>query len=325
MVIKKTRTDSKTIAVSKDRCKRCGSGTKVTDTETGEIFCSSCGFVISEKIEDSGPEYRSFMDGDDRSRAGAATSLSRHDMGLATIINPKNTDASGKPLSSSMKSTIGRLRIWDSRSQAHKSSDRNFRIAFNELGKLKDKLGLSDATVEKTAYIYRKAVDKDLIRGRSIQSLLGAALYAACREAETPRTLRDIEHVSNVKRKELAKCYRVLVEKLDLKMPVISAVHCIARIANKIGITEKSKRFAVKILKDYEKTGEMAGKSPTGLAATALYLACVKLGESYSQRDIARAANITEVTIRNRAASIRKTLNLNDRTYERKPSEVMIT
>jgi transcription initiation factor TFIIB len=321
MAIKKYDDSLKTMTIHKDRCKRCGSSSSITDVESGEIICQGCGFVISERIEDSGPEYRNFMDGDDRSRAGAGTSLSRHDMGLATIINPLNKDSTGKPLSSSMKTTISRLRIWDSRSQAHKSSDRNFRIAFNELTKLKDKLGLTEATIEKTAYIYRKAVEKNLIRGRSIPSLLGAALYAACREAETPRTLRDIEIVSNVKRKELAKCYRVLVERLDLKMPVVNSVYCLARIGNKIGISEKSKRLAAKILYDYEKSGEIAGKSPTGLAATALYLACVKMDEKYSQRDISKAANITEVTIRNRAAAIRKTLNLNDKSYERKPSE----
>jgi transcription initiation factor TFIIB len=321
MAISKYDDISKTMTIHKERCNRCGSGSRITDEESGEIICQSCGFVISERIEDSGPEYRNFMDGDDRSRAGAGTSLSRHDMGLATIINPVNKDSTGKPLSSSMKTTIGRLRIWDSRSQAHKSSDRNFRIAFNELSKLKDKLGLTEATIEKTAYIYRKAVEKNLIRGRSIPSLLGAALYAACRESETPRTLRDIEMVSNVKRKELAKCYRVLVERLDLKMPVVNSVYCLARIGNKIGISEKSKRLAAKILHDYELSGEIAGKSPTGLAATALYLACVKMEEKYSQRDISKAANITEVTIRNRAAAIRKTLNLNDKSYERKPSE----
>jgi transcription initiation factor TFIIB len=314
MVIKKHSDNVKTITILKDRCKRCNSGKKVTDSESGEIVCGSCGYVISERIEDFGPEYRNFMAGDDKSRAGAATSLGRHDRGLATIINPANTDASGKPLSSSMKTTLGRLRIWDSRSQAHKSSERNFRQAFNELSKLKDKLGLSEATIEKTAYIYRKAVAKNLIRGRSIPSLLGASLYAACREAETPRTLRDIEGVSNVKRKELAKCYRVLVEKLDLKMPVVSSIYCIARIANKIDISEKSKRLAVKILKDYEQSGEVAGKSPTGLAASALYLACVQIGENYSQRDIAKAAGITEVTIRNRGTAIKKTLGLSNKS-----------
>ena len=317
MSVRKHRGDSKAVSVIQDRCRRCGSGRNVTDTQSGEIVCSSCGFVMPERIEDFGPEHRNFMDGQDTSRTGAGTSLSRHDMGLATIINPFNKDASGKPLSSSMKTILGRLRIWDSRSQAHKSSERNFRQAFNELSKLKDKLGLTESIIEKTAYIYRKAVENRLARGRSIHALLGASLYAACRESEMPRTLKDIERVSNVKRKELAKCYRALVEKLDLRMPVVSPVYCVARIANKLGISEKSKRLAVKILKDYDQSGDAAGKSPTGLAATALYLACVNMGEHYSQKNIAGASTITEVTIRNRSADIRKKLNLDDKMYER--------
>ena len=300
-----------TVSENLDKCPRCGKAEKVTDTETGEIVCGLCGLVISEKIEDYGPEYRSFSDAsEDRRRTGAGTALSRHDMGLATIINPANRDATGKALTPSMKYTINRLRTWDLRSQAHKSSDRNFRIAFAELEKLKDKLGLPDSVIEKTAYIYRKAIAKNIVRGRSISALLGASLYAACRDAETPRTLKDIEGMANVKRKELAKCYRVLVEKLDLKMPVVNSAQCIARIASKLGVQEKTKRVALTILNDYERSGEMAGKSPTGLAATALYLACVKMGEYFTQREVAEAANITEVTIRNRGASIKKTLNL---------------
>jgi len=297
-----------TVSTKLDKCPRCSKGNRVTDNETGEIFCGSCGYVISEKIEDSGPEHRNFADGSvDKRRTGAGTSLSRHDMGLATIINPANTDATGKALTSSMKYAINRLRIWDLRSQAHKSSDRNFRLAFVELEKLKDKLSLSDSIIEKTAYIYRKAIAKNIVRGRSIPALLGASLYAACREAETPRTLKDIEEAGNIKRKELAQCYRVLVEKLDLRIPVVNCAQCVARIASKIGIHEKTKRMALTILKDYEQTGDVAGKSPTGLAATALYLACVKTGEYISQKEVAKAANITEVTIRNRSAAIKKT------------------
>jgi len=305
-----SRTSLRTISADLDRCPRCGKGEKVTDTETGEIVCGLCGYVISEKIEDFGPEYRNFSDSDDRRRTGAGISLSRHDMGLATIISPENKDATGKALSPSMKYALNRLRIWDNRSQAYKSSDRNFKLAFTELDKLKDKLALSDAVIEKTAYIYRKAIAKNISRGRSISALLGASLYAACRDADTPRTLKDIEEVANVKRKELAKCFRVIVEKLDLKMPVVNSTQCVARIASKLEVSEKTKRLAFTILHDYEPTGEMAGKSPTALAATALYLACVKTGEYFSQRQIAKAANVTEVTIRNRGAGIKKTLKI---------------
>src|SRR5579863_1890832 len=115
-----------------------------------------------------------------------------HDMGLATIIGPADKDASGKPLSASMKSTIERLRTWDSRSQVHEPVDRNFRQAFSELDRLKDKLALSDAVIEKTAYIYRKGLERGLTKGRSISGLIAAALYMACRESSTPRTLNEI-------------------------------------------------------------------------------------------------------------------------------------
>ena len=173
-----------------------------------------------------------------------------HDMGLATIINPTNKDASGKPLTSTMKSTIERLRTWDSRSQVHEPVDRNFRQAFSELNRLKDKLAISDAVIEKAAYIYRKALDKGLVRGRSISALMASALYAACRDTETPRNLKDVENAANIKRKDIARCYRLLIKELDLKLPVTDSVQCIARIASQIGIQEKTKRHAIRGLKN---------------------------------------------------------------------------
>jgi len=197
----------------KEKCPRCVKGTLVTDHESGEMCCSKCGFVLSEKLQEAGPEWRSFTQDEhgDRARAGAPTSLTMHDMGLATIINPTNKDASGKPLTSTMKSTIERLRTWDSRSQVHEPVDRNFRQAFSELNRLKDKLAISDAVIEKAAYIYRKALDKGLVRGRSISALMASALYAACRDTETPRNLKDVEQAANIKRKDIARCYRLLI------------------------------------------------------------------------------------------------------------------
>lgn len=298
----------------KDRCPRCGQGTVVTDTNTGENFCGKCGFVLTDQAVESGPEWRSFSkeEHEGRSRAGVPTSLAMHDMGLATIIGPTDRDATGKPLSASMRSTIERLRTWDSRSQVHEPVDRNFRQAFSELSRLKDKLTISSAVLEKAAYIYRKALQKGLVRGRSISALIAAALYAACRDTETPRTLKDVGQAANIKKKDIARCYRLIHRELDLKMPVVNSVQCISRIASKIGISEKTRRSACLVLKEAQDSHESAGKDPMGLAAAALYLSCVKNGESLTQRDIAEAANVTEVTIRNRYKSLRsdKTISL---------------
>ena len=302
----------KDISMFGDRCPRCGKGPMVTDNSTGEMFCGNCGFVVTERIEETGPEWRAFSkeEHEDRSRAGVPTSLAMHDMGLATIIGPVDKDASGKPLSASMKSTIERLRTWDSRSQVHEPVDRNFRQAFSELDRLKDKLAVGDAVIEKAAYVYRKALEKGLVRGRSISALVAAALYAACRDTETPRTLKDVANASNIKKKDVARCYRLLIRELDLKMPVVDPVKCVARIASKAGLTEKTKRKALEILKKAEEGKISAGKEPMGLAAAALYVACVMNGENKTQKDVAEAAGVTEVTIRNRYKGLKTHLKL---------------
>jgi len=290
------------------KCIRCGKSSLLTDGVTGEQFCSKCGFVISEKVDESGPERRSFstQGGVDTARTGAPTSLTIHDKGLSTVINPQNKDASGKPLSTSMRSTIERLRTWDSRSQAQEAANRNLRQALTELNRLKDKLAISANVLEKAAYLYRKAMEKKLVRGRSISAMIAASLYAACRDAETPRTLNDVADAANVKRKDISRCYRLLHKELELKMPVVDSIQLIARISSKLAIPEKTKRYAVKVLQEVQKRKESSGKDPMGLAASALYLACVKNGVSITQRDLAEASGVTEVTIRNRYKSLRE-------------------
>jgi transcription initiation factor TFIIB len=208
-----------------------------------------------------------------------------------------------------MKSSIERLRTWDSRSQAHSSADRNLRQALNEMDKLKDKLALTSAVIEKAAYIYRKAMEKKLVRGRSIHGLVAACLYASCRNTETPRTLDDVAKGINIRRKDVARCYRLIYRELELKMPVVDPVKGVSRIASIAGLGEKSKRKAIAILNQAKKEGIVAGKDPMGIAAAALYLACISTGEVKSQKQISNASGVTEVTIRNRCAGLRKMLN----------------
>jgi transcription initiation factor TFIIB len=295
-------------------CSLCNSQDQaVTDPESGEIICRSCGHVISEKALETQAEWRAFTTDEvnDRSRTGMPTSLARHDKGLATIIGRANKDASGQVLDAAMRTTMERLRTWDFRTQAHTSTDRNLRQAFEHLDKLKDKLGLSDAIIEKTAYIYRKAQENGMVRGRTINSVLAASLYIACRELEVSRTLKDIAAISNIKRKELARMYRLMFFKLDVKIPMVDPLKCIAKISNKINLSEKTKRQAISIMNDVTKKEISAGKDPMGIAATVLYLSCLKTDEYRSQIDIASAAGVTEVTIRNRFKDLKSRFDLN--------------
>ncbi|NOJ27751.1 MAG: transcription initiation factor IIB [Nitrososphaera sp.] len=285
----------------------CKHDLTVTDPESGEIICQNCGLVISDKTLEARPEWRAFnfQEVDDRARTGIPSSLARHDMGLSTIIGRTDKDASGRTIESSMRATMDRLRTWDFRTQAHSPTDRNLRQAFTELDRIKDKMMLSEAAVEKTAYIYRKAQERGLVRGRTISATLGAAVYIACRETGASRTLKDIAEISNVKRKDLARMYRLVVIELDLKIPQIDPMKCIARVASKANLTEKTKRLAIGIMQEVIKSGISAGKDPMGLAASVLYLACLETGENKTQTDIAEAAGVTEVTVRNRYKNLK--------------------
>jgi transcription initiation factor TFIIB len=192
----------------------------------------------------------------------------------------------------------------------HDSSAKSLWQAFSQLNILKDKLGLSDTIVEKTAYIYRKAQQRGIVRGRTIR-VLAAALYIACKETETPRTIKDIAIASNVRRKDIARNSRLLINELDIKIPITDPMKCIVRIANSAEISEISKRHAINIMCEVIKRGIPAGKDPMGLAATILYMSCRNTGEYRIQVDMAKAAGVTEVTIRNRFKDLTKNFKLN--------------
>jgi len=277
----------------------------------GEMVCSICGIVISEKIQERLPEWRSF--GDEvinRSRIGLPNSLARHDMGISTIIAKTNIDAHGNRLNRSTYNNMYRLREWHFRSQINSSSSVKVHHAFQELSALKDKLALSDAITEKTAYIYRKAKEKGLTRGRATDGILAAATYLACREMETPKTLEDIVTIADIKRKSISREYRLLVTELDLKIPLVDPMRCVAKIANRSDLSEKTKRKAITIMRTII-TGELsAGKNPMSFAASVVYLASLYTGEKRNQTDIASAAGVTAVTLRNRYRDLKRILGL---------------
>ncbi len=307
-----------------NRCPQCGKRALVDDPSTGELSCSSCGFVVSERSMDSGPEWRAFGDekGAGRVRTGSPTSITYRDMGLSTVVGRSNWDASGRAFSSPMRGTIDRLRKWDNRSPAYGSMERNLGVAMNELDKMSDKLGLSQAVKERAAYIYRKALERGLLRGRSIVGITAASLYAALRDTETPRTLKDVASANNLNRKSVARDYRILLREMDLSMPVADAARNVTRIASQVGMTEKAVRRAIEIVRMTEEREISAGKAPMGLAASALYLAGVLEGEVATQKEIAEAAGVTEVTVRNRYKGLRMSLGATLGLQEAEPNAV---
>lgn len=287
--------------------------TAITDVESGEIICSKCGMVINDRIEDSmRPDSRTFGNEQDynKIRLGPPTSIAYHDMGLSTstTIGRTDRDASGQKLDAATYSKMQRLRTWNLRTQLSKSSDRNFMIAFHKLYGLKDRLGLPDAVVEKAAYTYRKSQQRGLVRGRTIDSILGAAVYAACRELGVPKTLNEVAQASSIREKRISKAYRVLSFELGISVPILDPMKCIVKVANKVSLNEKTKRKAMAIMSQVTQKEISAGKDPMGLAATVIYMSCLGTGETKTQIDIAKAAGVTEVTVRNRFKDLKEKL-----------------
>jgi transcription initiation factor TFIIB len=283
----------------------------VTDVVSGEIVCSNCGTVVIDGIEEIGKEWINPKDHEaDKSRIGLPFSLAVHDMNLSTIIGKTNKDSAGQLIDSGMQARMNRLRIWDSRTLYRDSSSRNFTTAFVLLSKLKDKLSLTSSIVEKTAYTYRKVQEDGLIRGRTIGAVLVACLYITCREQGVSRTIDELAEASNIRRKAIAKIYRDIVFHLERKIPQVNCFQCIDKIANKIELNEITTRHARDFMKKVLEQEFSAGKDPMGFAGAVLYVSLQMEGKTVRQIDIADAAGVTEVTIRNRAKELKSKLHL---------------
>ena len=292
-------------------CQECENPEVVRDRDAGELVCARCGLVIQEDVLDRGPEWRAFTldEKSDRRRVGAPSSYSRFDKGLSTDIQVTR-DASGRPLPPKVRRQMWRLRRWQIRSMMHTSKDRNLIKAMTELERLSGKLHVPSSVQETAALIYRKALNKDLVRGRSISAVMAAALYAACRYTKTPKTLNEIAKASPRYRKEISRCYRLLVRRLKVQMPIDKPEDYVAKIAENAGVSGGVQGLAIQILQEARHRHMAIGKDPSGLAAGALYVACQLRNEKVSQGLLAQAAKVTEVTIRKRKRELVEGLNL---------------
>ena len=282
--------------------KTCKKNVMVTDMNTGEVACSNCGAVLIERVTDSGPESIG-MSGDDyqtNSRVGRKLSLKMIDMGLSTVIESQDRDATGKGLSGENKRMFYRLRMWDRNSRSA-NTVKSFQKAFTLLDGISAKLGLPESVTEQSAYIFRKIAAKKILAGRSTAGILCATVYIACRMSNTPRTLQDVADAGNIKKKNIQRIYRFLAKELEINPESYSPIEFVTRISKAVSISEKTERLAFKILDIAGKNNVSTSKNPMAMAAAAVYLASVKNRQKISQLKISRVSGISAVTIRDRA------------------------
>ncbi|RLG21142.1 transcription initiation factor IIB [Candidatus Micrarchaeota archaeon] len=294
------------------KCPECGSTDVSIDYERGEVVCNRCGLVIEENLVDSGPEWRAFDSDqrDKRARTGAPVKFTKPNKGLATEIDQYNRDIRGVKISSQQRSHMYRLRKWHKRTSISSSMERNLAIALSELDRIASYSGLPQNVREAAALLYRKAVEKGLIRGRLIESVVAAVIYTVCRQYGIPRTLDEISAVSGINKKEIGRTYRFLKRDLGIKMPLTDPTHYIPRFASELGLSGPVQEKARALLKEAIDKGLISGRGPTGVAAAAVYIAGVLMGERRTQKEVADVAGVTEVTIRNRYRELKDRLGL---------------
>jgi len=313
------------VEIKSPYCPECKSKNLINDYDMGETICGNCGLVLSEQMMNKGPDWRAstLEEKKKRSHAGSHTSYSKHDKNLSTTMNP-TLDRYGNELPTETKAQYWRLRRWQNISTAQSGVDKNLAQAMPELDRLVDKLGnVPPPVVEKAAVIYRKAVKEGLSKGRKIKELLVGSLYVAVRETKTRRTLNEIvkayntimgrdESMRRSSRKEVTRSYRLLVREQKIQMPIRDPIECVSKIAGKTGISGKNQGYAIKILNEAKAKPKLIphGKDPMGLAAAALWISCENNGEKKTQTDIAEAAGVTEVTLRNRKNELIKELGI---------------
>ncbi|WP_336344406.1 transcription initiation factor IIB [Halalkalicoccus ordinarius] len=296
-----TEVDEEQTEESELTCPECG-GRLESDSEHGETVCADCGLVVEADEIDRGPEWRAFesSERDQKSRVGAPTTTMMHDKGLSTNIGWQDKDAYGNSLSNRQRQKMQRLRTWNERFRTRNSKERNLKQALGEIDRMASALGLPKNVRETASVIYRRALEDDLLPGRSIEGVATASLYAAARQAGTPRSLDEIEQVSRIDRMELTRTYRYVVRELGLEVQPADPESYVPRFASDLELSDEAEHRARQLLRNAKQSGIHSGKSPVGLAAAAVYAAALLTNEKVTQAEVSDVANISEVTIRNR-------------------------
>ena len=284
------------------KCPDCGSSHLVRDYERGEQVCEDCGFVLDEGFIDQGPEWRAFdaEQGEKRARTGAPMTYTIHDKGLSTEIGWKNKDSFGKSIPTRNRAQLYRLRKWQRRIRVSNATERNLTYALSEMDRVASGMGLPRNVRETSAVIYRKAINKNLIRGRSIEGVVAASLYAACRQCNVPRTLDEIANSSRVSRKEIGRTFRFMSRELQFQLVPTSPQDYLSRFCSELKLSADTQSKAREILKQADDLELTSGRGPTGVAAASIYISTILCNERRTQREVADIAGVTEVTIRNR-------------------------
>jgi len=288
-------------------CPSCN-GKLVSDLDRGERVCSHCAVVIDERFYSANSENADFVSTyTENENTNEQTSQMMYHIGLSTLIGKQNVDAFGKQIRG--YSEMENLRRLNKFTISNDSKTKNLNKATREIRRISEMLGISQSIAERASYIYRKALNKKLIRGRSITGIVAATIYIACKDAGVLFPIDKMESLhENCSRKNVIHYYKLLLREMKMNVGVQDPAQYVSKIAIKARISGRAERKALEILSQIEGEPEMSGKKPISLAAGSLYLAALQVKEHVTQLRIAVASELTTITIRKRCLEIEQIL-----------------
>ena len=292
-------------------CCECGNTALSYDDNRGEIICHNCGLVIQQHIQSCRPEWRAYTREEEqmKSRVGLPSfSLEKHIS--KTIIRKERRDSYGKKLNPVSRAKFARLSDVNGRIYDQKS--RKLKTALIELNRIKSHLHLSKDVSEAALLIYEIALDRNMIKGRSVIGMISGAIYLACRKKNYPITLKEIADVADISTKDLGRNVRIFLQNMNIQTINHDPTILVNKLGEKLGLTMYTQRIAIEILQEAKEKHATIGKVPMSLAASAIYIASLKTGERRTQQQISNSSGITPVTIRNRVRNLVEVLAISD-------------
>jgi transcription initiation factor TFIIB len=281
------------------RCSECGSSLSTSGDET---YCTECGLVVDEDFIDRGPEWRKFQ-GEDATQTvrcnGGGFDPTHHDWGLGSEIGQSHST-----------SRLDRQRMYHNRSKIESNKDQTLHFAFGEVKRIISALSLPDAVNARACALFREVQEADLLTGEGIERYVAAAVYAACREYETPRLLEEIATVARLDslpvvdgsdkepRDFLLKSYKKLCSELDIHYRPMDPGLYLPKATSNLGMSQTVQNEARRLVEFAVENNFHVGRKPTGVAAGALYFASQRVGESVNQTTISDELNISPPTLR---------------------------
>lgn len=287
---------------AQEQCESCGAAE--FDVRSDEVVCRNCGLVQREDCIDHGPEWREYRDGEgqrSQRRVGPGVTELLHDRGLSTQIGFGDVDANGNPISAEQRNLFNRLREWQSRINATSSRARNLKHALGEIQRVTFALDLSKAVAARAARIYRNLLDREAIRGWSIESIAAVSVYVVVREDRLPVTLKEVEAVARDENVNMNRAYLHAVQELGASIHPQFPADFLPRILSELDAPPDVRVVARRLVELAREEGLVSGKEPNGVAGGAVYLAHVLSNRNeVTQEEVSEAAHVCIVTVRAR-------------------------